>query len=671
MKIVIKNPAPADETQLRWGDYHFGLALQAALERTGHVVTQQFHDDWPTPEPADLCVVLRGLKRYQPAPGETALLWIISHPQLVSREECRQFQFIASASKLHARMLAQELGVTVEYLPQCTDPERFHAPAVPIDEQARQRSGLVYVANSRGVIRDIAQWAEQSSTAIDIIGRGWEHSGVADQVRYEYIDNARLGDCYRSAAAVLNDHWLDMKLYGYVSNRVLDALACHVPVISDDSPALREIFGDAVLCAGNAEEFRHAVAQCRQRLPERLESAAAFWQAHGDQFTFEQRANDLAALAGGRLLSWRSAPPASGIAALGDWIGTGVAYGEQREAYYQQSLARHRKRIHRLQDSLDWERSKRKSLQEERDALTVRLAEQEAQYRSRIGALEERLSGQAAQHKKSVAALESRLAERSKRIGQLKGKVTWEEGTRRRLQQELETAQRDLDAAGSIRLSQLESRLGAERRRVDEQRQQLRLAMGHIERLERDILDLVHSRSWRLTTPLRLVGRQWRRLAGRSAAPYRLRPRPEPLPASGEDGVSVRNHRVGWLRRLGRRLPPGMKQPIKWTLARLGRDLSTTGPKVAPGSHPGSGLPDEPPLPTMRDDEVAYRTRALAQLERLERYCQGQPNALMRSGRAEPESLQLDGQPGYWQLQCVQLTEELLFLMRSKDGKRS
>ena len=43
--------------------------------------------------------------------------------------------------------------------------------------------------------------------------------------------------------------------YQFVNNRIFDALACGLPVISDYCEELKEIFPDAVLYYNNKEEF--------------------------------------------------------------------------------------------------------------------------------------------------------------------------------------------------------------------------------------------------------------------------------------------------------------------------------------------------------------------------------------------------------------------------------
>ena len=79
-----------------------------------------------------------------------------------------------------------------------------------------------------------------------------EHKDVVDST---FMPNEKLPALYRSAKVTLNDHWKDMLDYQFVNNRIFDALACGLPVISDCCDELREIFPEAVLYYSNKEEF--------------------------------------------------------------------------------------------------------------------------------------------------------------------------------------------------------------------------------------------------------------------------------------------------------------------------------------------------------------------------------------------------------------------------------
>ena len=160
---------------------------------------------------------------------------------------------------------------------------------------------LVYVANSRNVLRPIARDLLPTERDLAIWGTRWEGLIDTSRVVAEHLPNDELHRVYSSAGIVLNDHWDDMREHGYVSNRIYDALACGVPVLSDDVPGLAERFGDAVAIYRSAAELHELV--------ERLLSDPAELRRRGEQgraavlaqHTFAHRVDELLALVEGRV----------------------------------------------------------------------------------------------------------------------------------------------------------------------------------------------------------------------------------------------------------------------------------------------------------------------------------------------------------------------------------
>src|SRR5690606_21380035 len=90
LRLAITVPVPSDRLAARWGDWHFASALARSLERLGHlafVVTldraQVF--DWST---CDAIIEIRGRRWTARRPRTPRLLWIVSHPETVTIDEC-------------------------------------------------------------------------------------------------------------------------------------------------------------------------------------------------------------------------------------------------------------------------------------------------------------------------------------------------------------------------------------------------------------------------------------------------------------------------------------------------------------------------------------------------------------------------------------------------------
>jgi spore maturation protein CgeB len=54
---------------------------------------------------------------------------------------------------------------------------------------------------------------------------------------------------------VLNDHWEEMRVDGFISNRLFDAAAAGARVVTDDVAGLGDIFGRSVQVARNTDEL--------------------------------------------------------------------------------------------------------------------------------------------------------------------------------------------------------------------------------------------------------------------------------------------------------------------------------------------------------------------------------------------------------------------------------
>jgi spore maturation protein CgeB len=151
--------------------------------------------------------------------------------------------------------------------------------------------------------RPVVDAALAAGLHVTAFGPGWE--GYHENLTFGggYVDNQKVGDLYRSAGAVLNDHWDDMRMEGFISNRLYDACACAVPVISDHVPGMKRIFGEAVSTLGDGD-----VRALYQRIDDgrkesrsmRLEVAQHIAEKH----SFAMRATEILAAVGRR-----TAPP--------------------------------------------------------------------------------------------------------------------------------------------------------------------------------------------------------------------------------------------------------------------------------------------------------------------------------------------------------------------------
>jgi GT2 family glycosyltransferase/spore maturation protein CgeB len=294
MRISIKIGVPRREELKQWGDYHFARRLARSLLKLGHSVRIDILPEWYGPHTYsdDAVIVLKGLSAYKPSRHHVNLLWLISHPDLVSEKELKDFDHVLVASEQFSETLKRRLGLPVETMLQCTDPALFTGA-----RQVNPKGGLLFVGNSRGVFRPIVKAAFDAGLPLKVIGSGWESFLPKDMIAATHAPYEDLPWLYASAFAVLNDHWDDMREHGFVNNRVFDVVAAGGVCISDEVPGI-EMFGDAVVTYRGEADLRdkvRALAEDRKAVHGKVNAMGKLVR---EQHSFDARAariNDILA----------------------------------------------------------------------------------------------------------------------------------------------------------------------------------------------------------------------------------------------------------------------------------------------------------------------------------------------------------------------------------------
>jgi glycosyltransferase involved in cell wall biosynthesis len=256
-RFALTTAVPSAKIAERWGDWHLAHALADALRHLGHeaeVRTADRRDDLAG-RAADVHLVLRGLQPVRRTPGQAHVLWIISHPEAVTAEECDAADLVLVASERFAEHLRAVTTTPVEVFLQATDQRRFR----PVPPRPGHRHDVLVVAKTREVRRPIVDRALDAGLRPAIYGSGWEGQVDPALVVADHVANADLPALYAGAGVVLNDHWETMRAWGFVSNRLFDVLACGRPIISDPVDGVEALFGGAVAEVATADELRTAV----------------------------------------------------------------------------------------------------------------------------------------------------------------------------------------------------------------------------------------------------------------------------------------------------------------------------------------------------------------------------------------------------------------------------
>lgn len=296
LRWAVRTAVPAGRRSTAWGDLHFARALAAALERLGqHAVVDPLEAaagkptaGKPTGHLDDVALVLRGVRRLPPVPGAVNVLWVISHPGLVTDDELADFDVVLAASRTWAEAATARTGVEVVPLLQATDPARFHPGAAP----PGSGDPVLFVGNSRNVARPVVTDLLAAGVDVAVHGSRWERLLPPGVVRSTHVPNDRLPAAYAGAGVVLNDHWPDMRAQGFLSNRLFDAAACGARVVTDDVPDVEELFGGLVRTFTDRDGLVRLVTHAAEEFPDDAERARLGAQV-GRRHSFDARARIL------------------------------------------------------------------------------------------------------------------------------------------------------------------------------------------------------------------------------------------------------------------------------------------------------------------------------------------------------------------------------------------
>lgn len=287
--------APKGDAGEQWGDTWFARDLVAALERKGQRAKVVFRGGANSEkrDDDDVVLVLRGLSRVQPRTptrsDTTWMMWIISHPELIEREEPAQYDAVFAASASWGAGAALEFGVPVTPLLQATDPRRFNPEAAALDTG----HDVLFVGSTRGEFRPVVRDALAAGVAMSVFGVGWQGVIPSEFIAGEFLPNVELPVAYASAGVVLNDHWPDMAEQGFLSNRLFDAVASGARVVSDDALGLHEVFGDAVVTYAHPADLARIMTSNREDVFPSHEARLAAARMVEHEHSFDARAEIL------------------------------------------------------------------------------------------------------------------------------------------------------------------------------------------------------------------------------------------------------------------------------------------------------------------------------------------------------------------------------------------
>lgn len=287
-KWAIKCPVPEGELGKTWGDFYFAQEVANALLKKNRQVRIDTKNNFNNLHMSndDVVLVIRGLEPFRPQNGVINILWVISHPELVSKKELLSYDLVFAASTYWANKMTNKTGKQIFPLLQATNPEVFN----PRSAQPDSKPGIIFIGNSRNKYRKIIKDSISLKLPIRIIGKNWEKFVPKKFIQTNFIENNKISAEYRASTIVLNDHWPSMRKNGFISNRLFDAVASGARVISDDIQGMEEIFGKSVRTYSNKTNLKNLVSADPDLVFGTREMLDAQANLIGQNHNFDQRA---------------------------------------------------------------------------------------------------------------------------------------------------------------------------------------------------------------------------------------------------------------------------------------------------------------------------------------------------------------------------------------------
>ena len=304
--LIIK--APWSRTASKIGDFWLGKDLEAGLinngfdvktyyfdngfhtdsfyEKAGNLLYLQFkynHTDFEDSNKAKIMYLY--FPTFVPKRGKfiNTKDTFIYNTDAYLNNELEYFDLIATPAKAVWEQLKQ-FNYATEFVPQFTNPKKFH-----YEPKKELQTDLLFVG-SCWYDRISALFAVELGYNISVYGLNWQGKIPQQYVKGNFIDNQELNKYYSSAKIVLSDHAEDLAQMGLVINRLYDASAAGAFIISEYSPYIEEIFGDAIPLFSSKEEFKKLVDYYLSHPEERKKKAQK-----AQKITLEHYTNDIIA----------------------------------------------------------------------------------------------------------------------------------------------------------------------------------------------------------------------------------------------------------------------------------------------------------------------------------------------------------------------------------------
>ena len=260
----------------RCGDFFLANDLRLGLEKLGYEVEYRFREDYEDGKQIEFgdagnVIYFKGYYVFDKLPKDDnekrkTFLYVYYmeglKPQLFD-----EVDMVVGASATFVENYVKTRGKSWAVIPQFTNPDRFKI--MPKDD-SKKTEVLFVGSNNYKDGRESVQFAIDAGADLSVYGKRWEDKLDKKYLKGEFIDNDELFGFYQNAKIVLNDHREEMRVLGFLSNRVYDVSASGGFLLTDYVEEIEKIYGDSIVMYKDFDDFKKKLKYYLENEDERI-----------------------------------------------------------------------------------------------------------------------------------------------------------------------------------------------------------------------------------------------------------------------------------------------------------------------------------------------------------------------------------------------------------------
>lgn len=288
-RIAVRVRAPSRKSAF-WSDTACGDELARAFARLGYQADVLFKDEWSRGG-HDLAIHIRGAYRHYPRPGTKNLLWIISHPQLITKEELDSYDLVLCASTMFMRQIEAITATPCRCLPLAASSACVGGGSARTPESL----DLLFVGdnsgpNRRRIVQDVLDAGYGAS--LRVVGEGWAGRLPESTALEERLPLEDLPRLLGMARIHFNEHPPAMARDGFINHQTFDLGALGLFQISNAVPGIEAL---GVVTYADPMDLRHKIEYYLNNEAARKEIATCSFERCAGE-TFDARAKRILTL---------------------------------------------------------------------------------------------------------------------------------------------------------------------------------------------------------------------------------------------------------------------------------------------------------------------------------------------------------------------------------------